>query len=216
MDACCENEARELLALRSRQATVLRIVLVANLAMFAIEFGAGRWSGSTALQADSLDMLGDAFVYGFSLYVLHRKVAWRARSALVKGLLMAALGIGVLVDAVLRLRVGAPPMAPAMAVFGGLALLTNALCFALLYRHRADDINLRSTWLCTRNDLAANLAVILAAFAVAWSGSLWPDLLVGVAVAALFLRTSAAVVRASLAELWVAPPHRGRQPIRLP
>ena len=116
--------------------------------MFGAEFAAGLWSGSTSLLADSLDMLGDALVYGFSLYVLHRSLAWRARAALAKGAIMALFGVGVLVDAGRGLLAGTPPVVPAMVAMGGVALAANSYCFALLYRHRADDINLRSTWLC--------------------------------------------------------------------
>ena len=201
MDNCCDGEAKELLALRERQAGVLRIVLVVSMAMFAIEFGAGIWARSTSLLSDSLDMLGDGFVYAFSLYVLHRSATWRASAALIKGLLMAGFGIGVLVEAGLRMRAGELPSAPAMAAFATLALATNALCFILLYRHRSDDANLRSTWLCTRNDLAANLAVLAAAAVVARTGAAWADGVVGIAIALLFLRTSATVLRESLAAL---------------
>ena len=201
MEQCCESKTSELSVLRQRQWRVLATVLGINATMFCVEFVAGLLSASTALLADSLDMLGDSLVYGFSLFVLHRSTVWRARAALVKGLVMAAFGVAVLVEAFLRLRAGAPPVAPAMAVVGIIALLANGLCFLLLWRHRGDDINLRSTWLCSRNDLIANGAVLVAASLVAWSGSLWPDLVVGVAIAALFLRTASSVVRESIAEL---------------
>lgn len=201
MDECCESKASELAALRGRQGRVLWTVLGVNAVMFGVEFGAGLLVGSTALLADSLDMLGDAFVYGFSLFVLHRGATWRARAALSKGLVMAAFGVGVLVEAAFRLRAGVPPIAPAMAAVGFVALAANTFCFVLLWRHRADDINLRSTWLCSRNDLFANGAVLVAAAAVAWTGSLWPDLVVGVGIAVLFLRTAASVLRESFAEL---------------
>ena len=169
--------------------------------MFFVEFGGGLLSGSTALLADSLDMLGDSLVYGFSLFVLHRSLTWRARAALAKGLIMATLGVGVLLEAAFRLRAGAPPLVPTMAAVGTLAFIANAFCFSLLWRHRADDINLRSTWLCSRNDLVANAAVLGAAVLVAWSESLWPDLIVGVGIAVLFMRTAASVLQESLAEL---------------
>lgn len=206
MGDCCENEALELAALRDRQAGVLRVVLFASLTMFAIEFSAGIWTRSTALLGDSLDMLSDGFVYAFSLFVLHRSTRWRSSAALVKGLLMAGIGIAVLVEAGIRIRAGALPSAPAMATVGTLALATNALCFVLLYRHRADDANLRSTWLCTRNDLAANVAVLLAAAIVARTGSGWPDWVVGIAIACLFLRTSVTVVREALSDLSASRP----------
>ncbi len=200
-DQCCEAKATELAAVRLRQGRVLVVVLAVNLAMFCIEFGTGLLARSTALLADSLDMLGDSFVYGFSLLVLHRSLAWRARAALAKGAIMAAFGVGVLLGAGFRLHAGVPPLAPAMLAVGTLALVANAYCFSLLWRHRADDINLRSTWLCSRNDLIANGAVLVAAGLVAWFDSLWPDVIVGIAIAILFLRTATLVLRESLAEI---------------
>ncbi len=201
MDQCCEAKAEELVALRDSQRRVLAVVLVVNIAMFCIEFGAGLLSGSTAVLADSLDMLGDSLVYGFTLYVLHRSLAWRARAALAKGVIMAAFGLGVLLESAFRLGAGVPPLVPLMVGTGALALIANAFCFFLLWRHRADDINLRSTWLCSRNDLIGNGAVLVAAVLVAWSESIWPDVIVGVGIAGLFLRTATSVLRESLTEL---------------
>jgi len=201
VDHCCDTKASELAALRLRQSRVLAAVLAVNLTMFCVEFAAGLVSGSTALLADSLDMLGDALVYGFSLFVLHRSLAWRARAALVKGGIMAVFGIGVILEALVRLATGVPPMVPVMAAIGTLAFAANAFCFSLLWQHRGDDINLRSTWLCSRNDLIANGAVLFAAAAVAWSGALWPDLVVGAGIAVLFLRTAGSVLRESIAAL---------------
>ncbi len=201
MDHCCEAKAEELAALRENQRRVLLVVLAVNLSMFFVEFGAGLLSGSSALLADSLDMLGDSLVYGFSLYVLHRSLAWRARAALTKGVIMAGFGLAILVESGLTLRAGVPPLVAPMLVVGLLALIANAYCFSLLWRHRADDINLRSTWLCSRNDLIANGAVLVAAGLVAWSESIWPDIIVGVGIACLFLRTAASVLREARAEL---------------
>jgi Co/Zn/Cd efflux system component len=201
MDECCEAKSEELEALRARQGRVLFVVLGINASMFLVEFAAGLAAGSTALLGDSLDMLGDSFVYGFTLYVLDRSSAWRARAALLKGAIMLAFGVGVLVQAGIGLNAGVMPAAPTMAGIGALALTANATCFALLWRHRADDLNLRSTWLCSRNDLIANVSVLAAAAAVARFASPWPDFVVGIAIAALFLRTAATVLRQSIAEL---------------
>lgn len=205
---CCEAKADELAVLRQRQSRVLVTVLVINAVMFAVEFGAGFLADSTALLADSLDMLGDSLVYGFSLYVLDRSVAWRARAALIKGGIMAAFGGFVLVEAALSLGGDAMPVAPTMLAVGGLALAANSYCFSLLWDHRSDDLNLRSTWLCSRNDLIANTSVLAAAGFVLWFQSVWPDVIVGVAIAFLFLRTSLSVIRdavRALREPQVAP-----------
>src|SRR5262245_44329931 len=128
MDSCCEAKTTELAALRQRQWRVLAVVLAINATMFCVEFAAGWLSGSTALLADSLDMLGDSIVYGFSLAVLERGVVWRARAALAKGLIMAAFGVGVLIEAISRLEAGVLPHVPAMAWIGATALLANAFC----------------------------------------------------------------------------------------
>ena len=201
MDACCESKADDLAALRGRQARVLRIVLAVNAVMFFVEFGAGWIAGSTALMGDSLDMLGDALVYGFSLYVVAKTDVWRARAAQLKGVLMLAFGVGVLLKAGTTLTSGVVPAASTMAAIGLLAFAANAFCFALLSRHRSDDLNLRSTWLCSRNDLVANASVLVAAFLVARLGSFWPDVLVGGGIAVLFLRTAWVVLRESSTEL---------------
>jgi len=169
MDDCCEAKADELNAIRSRHGRVLGAVLAVNALMFIVEFGAGLVSGSSALLADSLDMLGDSLVYAFSLFVVHRSLIWKARAALLKGAIMALFGIGILFEVAFKLRTGTLPAVPTMVAVGTLALAANALCFLLLWRHRADDISLRSTWLCSRNDLIANGAVLAAAVLVGWA-----------------------------------------------
>jgi Co/Zn/Cd efflux system component len=173
-----------------------------------VEGAAGAWIGSNALLGDSLDMLGDALVYGASLYVVGRSARAEARVAVGKGVVMALLAGGVVADAAARVSGGAVPPSAIVAWVGALALAGNAACFALLYAHRGDNLNLRSTWLCSRNDLIANLAVIASAGAVAVTGSAWPDLLVGGGLALLWLRTSLRVLR----EAWPAArsaPHAG-------
>lgn len=201
MDDCCEAKAGELDAIRSRHGRVLAAVLAVNALMFIVEFGAGLVSGSSALLADSLDMLGDSLVYAFSLFVVHRSLNWKARAALLKGVIMALFGIGILFEVALKLRTETLPAVPTMIAVGTLALAANVLCFLLLWRHRADDINLRSTWLCSRNDLIANGSVLAAAALVALLGSRWPDIIVGLGIAILFLRTAAVVLREAFTEL---------------
>jgi Co/Zn/Cd efflux system component len=196
-EACCDATALEL---RARHRSVLWTVLALNLALFAVEGASGVLLGSSALLGDSLDMLGDALVYGASLVVVERSARAQARVALGKGLLMALLGAVVVADALPRAFGAEVPPSAAVGAIGALALASNAVCFALLYRLRDDNLNLRSTWLCSRNDLVANVAVIGSAGAVAWTASPWPDALVGAALAALWLRTSARVLR----EAWPA------------
>jgi len=201
MDACCEQKADELTVLLGEHKRVLTAVLIINAVLFVVEAAAGLLANSTALLADSLDMLGDSLVYGFSLYVLWRSVAWKAKAALLKGAIMAVFGAGVLLEAVYKVISGIVPSAETMGIIGVLVLLGNGICFLLLFRHRSDDINMRSTWLCSRNDIIANVSVLIAAIGVKVLDTSWPDILVGAAIAALFLRSAFSVLRESLTEL---------------
>jgi cation diffusion facilitator family transporter len=201
MDHCCETKTDELAVLRGRQGRVLKIVLAINALMFVAEFTAGLIAHSTALLADSLDMLGDAFVYGLSLYALQRNVRWRSGAALTKGVIMAAFGLGVISEVVVKVVTGVTPEAGMMGLFGVLALAANTTCLLLLLRHRTDDLNMRSTWLCSRNDVIANGGVLLAAAGVALTGTAWPDILIGLIIASVFLSSAWGVIRESLAEL---------------
>ncbi len=146
-------------------------------------------------------MFGDAAVYGFSLWVLHRGARWRARAALAKGLLQLAFGLLVLGQALWQATNGTTPEVEAMGIMGGVALAGNAFAFYLLWSHRSDDINMRSTWLCSRNDLIANTAVLGAAALVWWLDNRWPDVIVGGAIAALFLQTAVGVITEARIEL---------------
>lgn len=199
-DACCEASAQSATALAARHRGVLWVVLAINCGLFVVEAVAGLRAGSSALLGDSLDMLGDTLVYAASLYVVGRSVQVQARVAVGKGLLMAGLAASVFVDALAHIARQVPPSSAVVGGVGVLALAGNAACFALLYRHRADNLNFRSTWLCSRNDLIANAAVLASAGLVAASASPWPDALVGIALAALWLRTSLRV----LGEAWIA------------
>ena len=177
---------------------MLLIVLWINAAMFALEFGAGLVAHSTALLADSVDMLGDAVVYGFSLYVIGRSARWQARGALLKGTIMAAFAAGIAVEIAVKLTRGVTPDGDVMSLVGTVALLANAVALICLWRHRSDDLNMRSAWLCSRNDVIANVGVLAAAGAVRFTGSAWPDVLVGVAIAGLFGSSALAIIRQAL------------------
>lgn len=201
MEACCEAKEQELRILRGKHKNVLSVVLAVNAVLFVVEAAAGLLANSTALLADSLDMLGDSLVYGFSLYVLWRSAEWKAKAAVFKGVVMALFGAGVLIEVVHKVITGVMPVAATMGMVGLLVLLGNGACFLLLYRHRSDDLNMRSTWLCSRNDIIANGAVLVAAAGVKILNSGWPDILVGGAIAALFLKTAFAVLQESFAEL---------------
>jgi Co/Zn/Cd efflux system component len=199
-DACCEESAQAASALAARHRSVLWTVLAINFGLFVVEVVAGLRAGSSALLGDSLDMLGDTLVYAASLYVVGRSAQAQARVAAGKGLLMGALAASVFVDVLVRIANQVPPSSAVVGGVGALALAGNAACFALLYRHRADNLNFRSTWLCSRNDLIANVAVLASAGLVAASASRWPDALIGIGLAALWLRTSLRVLR----EAWIA------------
>ena len=180
---------------------VLWTVLGVNLAMFVIEMIAGFSARSVSLQADSVDFLGDSANYGISLFVAGMAVRNRAIAALGKGLTMGLFGMWVLASSVWRGFVGAPPEAMTMGVIGFAALAANALCFALLSRYRSGDSNMRSVWLCSRNDLVGNCAVLAAAIGVSRSGAVWPDLLVAAIIALLALQGAAVVVTQARAEI---------------
>lgn len=200
MSDCCSGKAHDLerLARQADQRRVLVTVLVLNAIMFAAEFSAGLIARSAALMADSVDMLGDASVYGLSLYALARSDRWKAGAAIVKGGLVLALGVGVLVEIAVKMRTGVPPISWLMLVFGALALAVNLYCLKLMWRFRTLDVNMSSTVQCSRNDAIANLGVIVAAVAVAVSGSFWPDIVVAAVIAALFIRSAFAMLGEAL------------------
>ena len=200
MDSCCENKACALEALRERQGRTLKVVLAINAVMFVVELGSGLMARSTALMSDALDNLGDALTYGASLHAVPRGPEAKARVALFKGALILLAGLFVLGQVAYRLAVPAQPIFEAMGAVGLLALAANGACLALLRKHRHEDVNMSSVWECSRNDIAANLAVLVAAGAVWLFDARWPDLVVGGLLAALFLRSALRVLRdASLA-----------------
>jgi Co/Zn/Cd efflux system component len=194
MSGCCPNDDNAIAALRGRQTKALQIVLGINVVMFMVEIVAGLLAGSTALLADSLDMLGDALAYAFSLYVVARNDAWKAGAALVKGGIMGAFGLLVLGYVIFEVLNPEVPRFETIGLVGMLALAANSACLILLWRHRGEDVNMRSVWLCSRNDIIANVSVLLAAIGVWVMNSHWPDVLVGFGIAVLFLRSAAHVV----------------------
>ena len=188
MSECgCNNTAATLTTNTDRaRRRVLWTVLAINLLLFVGEFGAGWWADSSALQADSLDSLGDALVYVLSLVVVGGTLRQRTKAVFLKGGIQMLFGLTVLVEVARRAWFGADPIAP--------VLVGNLICFGLLARFRSDDMNMRSVWLCSRNDLVNNVGVIMAAGLVAWLHSTWPDLVIGTLVAVLFLRTAGTVL----------------------
>ena len=177
-----------------QQRRVVQAVLWINISMFLLEAIVGLLIHSTSLLADSVDMLGDAIVYGFSLYVIGRGSVWLGRAALLKGVIMGACGIGVLVHVVFKTVHGFVPVAEMMGVVGVMALAANLICLMLLRQHRRDDINMRSAWMCSRNDVIGNAGVLVAAFMVYLFSSPWPDIVIGLLIATLFVRSAISII----------------------
>jgi cation diffusion facilitator family transporter len=169
---------------------ILVVVLLINATMFVAEFSAGLLAGSTALLADSLDMLADAIVYAIGLMAVGRAGHWRTRAALTSGLFQMALGAGIAIEAMVKIFVDGLPDTATMGFFGVLALAANTVCFVLLTRFREGDINLRATWICSRNDMIGNVGVLMAALLVTWLQSGWPDILIGLVIALIVMRSA--------------------------
>ncbi|HEY7809986.1 MAG TPA: cation transporter [Allosphingosinicella sp.] len=206
---CCHDKGHELerIALHKDIRRVLVVVMLLNLMMFVLEFGAGIIADSAALMADSVDMLGDGLVYGISLYALERSLKWRAGMALAKAAFILALGLGVIVEIVVKMLWGHPPASGLMLVFGAMALMANVSCVALLWPYRRHDVNLSSTFECSRNDVMANVGVLAAAFLVAATASPWPDIAIAAVIAFLFLRSALKVTRDALPQYRQASAH---------
>lgn len=200
-DRCCQAKACELVKLRKQQTKVLWIVLSINILMFGIEFGAGIRADSLSLMGDSLDMLGDALVYASSLYVINKGIKAQAVAAFLKGIIMFGLAIGVFARASYQLYVSSSPAALTMGIISVVALLANGLCLLLLTRHRQDNLNMSSVWLCSRNDIIANMSVLGAAVAVSLTHSLLPDLAVGLLLTVIFAKSAGKVLSQSLREM---------------
>lgn len=192
-------------ATSARYRRILWVALAINLGMFLVEIGAGLHAGSVSLLSDSLDFFGDAANYGVSLWVLGLGVAMRARASLAKAVTMGSFGVFILSMAVANFVDGSVPDAPTMGVVGVIALLANLLVATLLYAYREGDSNMRSVWLCSRNDALGNLAVMLAALGVFGTGSGWPDLIVAALMALLSISAAVQIIRHARQELRTQP-----------
>ena len=207
-DSCCHHGcAAPAPSQNPRYRRVLWAALVVNAFMFVVELAGGLHAGSVSLLADAVDFFGDAANYGLSLLVLGLALSWRARAALLKGLSMGAFGVFVLAQAGWSVAAGTVPEPVTMGVIGALALLANVAVAAMLYAWREGDANMRSVWLCSRNDALGNLAVMAAALGVFGTGRGWPDLAVAAIMAVLALTAARAVIRQARAELRTLPAH---------
>ena len=184
----------------SKFRTALWIALVVNLTLFVVELIGGAYAHSSALWADALDFFGDAVNYGVSLAVIGASLYWRATVALLKGMTMALFGLVIIGKVIYAYLQGIPPEALTMGLIGVLALLANVFTAVILYAFREGDSNMRSVWLCSRNDAIGNAAVILAAVGVFGTGSLWPDIIVAMIMASLGLTVGYQIVKQALAE----------------
>ena len=201
MSAHCNHQATDKSNNSPRYRKILWAALLINLAMFGIELGAGFKSGSTSLLADAIDFFGDAANYGVSLAVLSAGAMLRARAALLKGACMMAFGVFVLARAAWVFNQGSVPEAFTMGSIGLLALVANVAVAAMLYAYREGDANMRSVWLCSRNDAIGNIAVMLAALGVLGTASAWPDLLVACGMAVLALVGGGSVIKQARDEI---------------
>ncbi len=202
MDHCCSKKSSELEIMRkNKQSKVLWFVLFINLAMFFLEIYFGFLSNSTALLSDSLDMLGDSLVYGFSIYVITKSNNWRVLASLSKAMIMFIFGLIVLSKIIYQLIYPVVPNYETMSFIGLIALFANLVCFYMLYKFKNQDTNMKSTWLCSRNDIIANISVLISAFIVSLTKSAIPDIIVGLGITILFLSSSFHILKLSIKDL---------------
>ncbi len=197
MDSCCQKKTDDLEKISKSQSKVLWIVLSINITMFFVEMISGYFSNSLSLMGDSLDMLGDSIAYGSSLYVINMGLFAKVKAASLKGVIMlitAALVLGRALYQVINLN---SPNIEMMSTVGIIALGANLICLLLLTKHRNEDINMSSVWICSRNDIIANLSVLASAYLVYLSSSAWPDIIVGIVLAALFTLSAIGILKGS-------------------
>lgn len=197
---CCNHEPK-FDGMSSGFRRALWIVIAINAAMFVVEMTAGAVAGSQALQADALDFLGDTLTYGLSLFVLGMSLRVRSTAALAKGISLAAMGLWVFGSTAYQVLILGVPKAEIIGAVGAAALLANVASVLVLLRYKDGDANVRSVWLCSRNDAIGNVAVIGAGAGVYLTGTAWPDLIVAASMAVLFLWSSLQIVRQALGEM---------------
>jgi len=191
MSGCgCEIEIKD-----QEQRGVLRVLLAINAVMFVAEFGAGWMGQSTALIADAMDMFADALVYGLGLYAVGRPAAAKVRAAHLSGVFQILLGCGVALDIARRVHAGSEPESLFMVGVGLVALVANVACLVLIARHRDGEVHMRASWIFSKNDVIANVGVIAGGLLVYWSGSRWPDLVIGAMIALLVIRGGTQIIR---------------------
>jgi Co/Zn/Cd efflux system component len=203
MKGCCDHEC-SLEPLHERQRGTLHIVLAINALMFFVMVAAATYASSSSLLADSLDNLGDALTYALSLYAVSRGAAVKAKVALFKGTLIFVAALTVIAQVAYRLFVPGVPVFEVMGIFSLVGLAANSICLFLLWRHRHEDVNMSSVWECSRNDIASNISVFVAAGAVWFTGSGWPDIVVALGLSSLLMRSAIRVITSAMAELRAA------------
>ncbi|MBI2400864.1 MAG: cation transporter [Deltaproteobacteria bacterium] len=200
MSGCCDQDC-SLEKIRERQRGTLQLVLGVNAVMFFVILAAALHGRSTALLADSLDNLGDAFTYAVSLYAVSKGAAVKAKVALFKGGLIFLAALAVAGQIVYRFFVPSVPAFETMGAFSLIGLAANSLCLFVLWRHRGEDVNMSSVWECSRNDIASNLSVFVAAGAVWLTSSGWPDIIVALGLVCLLMRSAIRVISKGMTEL---------------
>jgi Co/Zn/Cd efflux system component len=200
MSGCCDSDC-SLEPSRERQRGTLQLVLVINALMFLVMVAASYYAKSSALLADSLDNLGDAVTYAISLYAVSRGTVFKAKVALFEGALILLAALTVTAQVVYRLLVPSVPVVEVMGIFSLVGLAANSICLFLLWRHRSEDVNMSSVWECSRNDIASNISVFVAAGAIWFVGSGWPDIVVALGLSLLLMRSAIRVISSAMTEL---------------
>ena len=195
-DCGCEIEIKD-----ASQKSVLYWLLGINLTMFFIEISVGWVAQSTAVIADSMDMLADAVVYIIGLYAVGKALKVKANAALISGYFQGILGALILIDILRRIIVGSEPVSMLMMIMGGIALVANVICLILIKQHREGDVHMRASWIFSANDVVANLGVILGGLLVWALGSRWPDIIIGLVIAGVILRGSVLIIKDARSEL---------------